>query len=79
MTPTNDRDDTRQETELRLEQSRRLAEQRLAEVRSAVERQAGRVPRNATLLLAGAAVVGAAGIAGLVLALRGRGRRARRV
>jgi hypothetical protein len=70
----SEQDDARQDSELRLEQSRRLAEQRLAEVRSAVEREAGRVPRNATLLLAGVVAVVAAGLA---LTLRGR-RRARR-
>jgi hypothetical protein len=70
----SEEDDARRESELRLEQSRRLAEQRLAEVRWAVEREAGRVPRNATLLLAGVVAVVAAGLA---LALRGR-RRARR-
>jgi hypothetical protein len=78
VTDTDLDDDAREDSELRLEQSRRVAEQRLAEVRSAVERGAGRVPRNASLLLAGVAAVAVAGIAGLTLAVRGRRRRARR-
>ncbi|HYL06817.1 MAG TPA: hypothetical protein VE075_12300 [Thermoanaerobaculia bacterium] len=59
------------DTELRLEQSRRLAEARLAEVREAVVEEAGRVPRNATLVLAGLAAA-----VGFALAFRGRRRRA---
>jgi hypothetical protein len=74
----SDPDDAGQDAEARLEQSRRLAEQRLAEVRWAVERGANLVPRNATLLAAGAAALAVAGIAGWLLALRGRRRRARR-
>jgi len=52
---------------------RRLAEERLAEVREAVATEAGRVPRNATLV-----AIGLAAAAGLALALRGRLRRGRR-
>jgi hypothetical protein len=59
--------------ELEIEQSRRLAEERLAEVRDAVAVEAGRVPRNATLVVAGLAAA-----AGLALALRLRRRRGRR-
>ncbi len=60
------------EAELRLAESRRLAEERLAEVREAVVEEAGRVPRNATLLIAGLAAA-----VGFALAFRGRRRRAR--
>jgi hypothetical protein len=66
-------DDRRRETELQIEESRRLAEERLAEVREAVATEAGRVPRNATLI-----AIGLAAAAGLALALRGRRRRGRR-
>ncbi|HVR07703.1 MAG TPA: hypothetical protein VMW75_06605 [Thermoanaerobaculia bacterium] len=58
--------------ELRLERSRRLAEEKLAEVRDAVVEEAGRVPRNATLVLAGLAAA-----VGFALAFRGRRRRSR--
>ncbi len=70
MSKTEDR---RRESELQIEESRRLAEERLAEVREAVATEVGRVPRNATLV-----VVGLAAAAGLALALRGRRRRGRR-
>ncbi len=63
-------DDARGEAELRLERSRRLVEERLAEVRSAVECEVGRVPRNASLLL-----IGVAAAAGLALAVRRHRRR----
>jgi len=66
-------EDRRRAAELEIEQSRRLAEDRLAEVREAVAVEAGRVPRNATLVLAGLAAA-----AGLALALRIRRRRGRR-
>ena len=66
-------EDRRRESELQIEESRRLAEERLAEVREAVAVEVGRVPRNATLV-----VVGLAAAAGLALALRGRRRRGRR-
>ena len=66
-------DDRRRETELQIEESRRLAEERLAEVREAVAVEAGRVPRNAMLV-----AIGLAAAAGLALALRGRRRRGRR-
>jgi hypothetical protein len=66
-------EDGRGEAELRLAQSRRLAEEKLAEVREAVAEEAGRVPRNATLVLAGLAAA-----AGFALAVRSRRRRARR-
>jgi hypothetical protein len=66
-------EDPRSEAELRLEQSRRLAEERLAEVREAVAEEAGRVPRNATLLL-----VGLAAAVGFALAVRRRRRSPRR-
>jgi LPXTG-motif cell wall-anchored protein len=59
-------------SELRLERSRRLAEDRLAEVREAVVEEAGRVPRNATLVLAGLAAA-----VGFALAFRRRRRRDR--
>lgn len=70
MSKTEDR---RREAELQIEESRRLAEERLAEVREAVATEAGRVPRNATLV-----AIGLAAAAGLALALRGRRRRGRR-
>jgi len=60
------------DAELRLERSRRLAEEKLAEVRDAVVEEAGRVPRNATLVLAGLAAA-----VGFALAFRGRRRRSR--
>jgi len=66
-------EDRRSEAELQIEESRRLAEERLAEVREAVAIEAGRVPRNATLV-----VIGLAAAAGLALAFRGRRRRGRR-
>ena len=66
-------DDTGSDFELRIEQSRRRAEERLAEVREAVAEEVGRVPRNATLLLAGVAAA-----VGFALAMRGRRRRSRR-
>jgi len=66
-------EDRRSAAELDIEQSRRLAEERLAEVRDAVAVEAGRVPRNATLVVAGLAAA-----AGLALALRFRRRRGRR-
>jgi hypothetical protein len=66
-------EDRRREAELQIEESRRLAEERLTEVREAVASQAGRVPRNATLV-----VIGLAAAAGLALALRGRRRHGRR-
>ena len=65
-----DDEDARSETERRLEQSRRLVEERLTAVRLAVEDEVGRVPRNASLLL-----VGVAAAAGLALAVRRRRRR----
>ena len=65
-------EDPRSEAELRLEESRRLAEERLAEVREAVAEEAGRVPRNATLVL-----VGLAAAVGFALAFRSRRRRLR--
>jgi hypothetical protein len=68
----SDLEDARREAELRLETSRRIAEERLAEVRSAVGNEVGRVPRNASLLL-----VGLAAAAGFALALRSRRRRAK--
>ena len=60
-------EDERSETDVRLEQSRRLVEERLTAVRLAVEDEVGRVPRNASLLL-----IGVAAAAGLALALRRR-------
>jgi hypothetical protein len=69
---SNAEDDPRRESQLRLEESRRIAEERLAEVREAVAAEAGRVPRNATLLM-----VGLAAAAGFALAFRARRRRAR--
>jgi len=66
-------EDRQRAAELEIEQSRRLAEERLAEVRDAVAVEAGRVPRNATLVVAGLAAA-----AGLALALRLRRRRGRR-
>jgi hypothetical protein len=66
-------EDRRRESELEIEQSRRAAEERLAEVREAVAAEVGRVPRNATLVMAGLAAA-----AGLALALRIRRRRGRR-
>ena len=66
-------EDRQHAAELEIEQSRRLAEERLAEVRDAVAVEAGRVPRNATLVVAGLAAA-----AGLALALRLRRRRGRR-
>ena len=72
MSKPEDSRGTPEDVELRLEQSRRLAEERLAEVREAVVEEAGRVPRNATLVLAGLAAA-----VGFALAFRGRRRRAR--
>ena len=63
-------EDPQSDAELRLAQSRRLAEERLAEVKEAVVEEAGRVPRNATLVL-----VGLAAAVGFALAFRGRRRR----
>jgi len=65
-------EDRRSAAEQRIDQSRRLAEERLAEVREAVAVEAGRVPRNATLVLAGLAAA-----VGFALALRRRRRRRR--
>ncbi len=67
-------DDARHEAEARLLASRRAVEERLAEVKSAVEGTVGFVPRNAALLLA--LVAGAGGFA---LALRRRRNRRRRI
>ena len=69
---SNKVDEARRAAELRLEASRRLVEERLDEVKSAVETKVGAVPRNASLLM-----VMLAGAGGFALAFR-QGRRARR-
>jgi hypothetical protein len=68
-------DEALREADRRLEISRRQAEERLAEVKSAVATEVGRVPRNASLLLV--MLAGAGGFAVALRGLRGR-RRARR-
>jgi hypothetical protein len=65
-------EDRRSAAEQRIELSRRLAEERLAEVREAVAEEVGRVPRQATLVLAGLAAA-----LGFALAMRRRRRRRR--
>jgi hypothetical protein len=68
-------DDEQRDAELQLLSSRRQAEERLAEVRSAVAARVGHAPRKVSLLL-----VILAGAGGFALAFRGRrrGRRAGR-
>jgi hypothetical protein len=58
-------DEARRQVEILLEQSRREAEQRLTEVRTAVQTEVGAAPRKAYALL-----LLAAGAGGFALALR---------